>query len=637
MNLRILLGAPLLTLTLLLGACTGMAPAPVQPPAEDGHARALMHSGDLAGAAAEYKRLAATTPSPLRESYLVEAADLMRQTGLLGDAEALLQGIAADRLPAPVLVRYRLALAAVQVEREQNAEALATLEGLERTPLDLDQQQRLYRLRITALERSSQYGEAARQRAALDLLLTDPEPQLANQQALWADLGQLSREELRTLHTQPPPDIFSGWLELALIERIFARSPQQKTGAMEIWHGRFPNHPAAQVLLAEQKAVGPATTPDHIAVLLPLSGQLAPVGQTVREGFLAAFYARGGGDTPVITFYDTATMDVGQAYNNAITAGAQFVVGPLTKENLSRLVAGTPLMVPTLALNRLDDGTQPAANTGGLLYQFGLAPEDDAREVARHAWLMGHRQMIALVPEGAWGERLVQAFASEWHDLGGKLLQTGTFASDNVANTVSTLLHIGQSEERKNRLTRTLGRRLEFEPHRRQDADAVFVGAFPREARQIRPLLSFYYANDLPVYATSHVFSGQPNPTADQDMDGIEFCDLPWMVTPSEKDQALKATNETLWPGNSERYTRLFALGMDAYDVIPELQRLSQGPGYSFPGHTGDLSLTPNGLLRRALSWARFDQGLPVPAAPPPASAEDALSFTTSNEEQTNP
>merc|ERR1712000_3169 len=87
----------------------------------------------------------------------------------------------------------------------------------------------------------------------------------------------------------------------------------------------------------------------------------------------------------------------------------------------------------------------------------------------------------------------------------------------------------------------------EFEPRRREDADWVFLVALPQQGRMIKPALAFNFANDLPVYATSHVFSGVVNSLKDRDLNGVRFCDVPWLLESSElHDSVERYANEKL-------------------------------------------------------------------------------------------
>ncbi len=89
------------------------------------------------------------------------------------------------------------------------------------------------------------------------------------------------------------------------------------------------------------------------------------------------------------------------AYRNAVADGAGIVVGPLTREDVARLVATQSMPVPTLVLNSQDgEGTIPA-----FMYEFTLDPEQEARAAARRIVADGHTHGIALFPRTSWGER----------------------------------------------------------------------------------------------------------------------------------------------------------------------------------------------------------------------------------------
>ena len=84
----------------------------------------------------------------------------------------------------------------------------------------------------------------------------------------------------------------------------------------------------------------------------------------------------------------------------------------------------------------------------------------------------------------------------------------------------------------------------------------------------------------------------------------------PWTLTGSRREPLHSAISE-LWPARSEKYARLYAFGLDAYRIIPHLQRLQQYPFERFNGQTGSLRMDEQQRLRRQLSWAKFRYGKP--------------------------
>src|SRR5690606_35755969 len=109
----------------------------------------------------------------------------------------------------------------------------------------------------------------------------------------------------------------------------------------------------------------------------------------------------------------------------------------------------------------------------------------------------------------------------------------------------------------------------------------------PAQARQIKPTLAFHYAGDIPVYATSHIYSGVPNPSADRDLNGVRFNTMPWIFdTQSEEKKMIDSAVKS-----SAIYSRLHALGVDAYRLSPRLPQLAQIPEMRLYGATGAMRL----------------------------------------------
>ena len=311
-----------------------------------------------------------------------------------------------------------------------------------------------------------------------------------------------------------------------------------------------------------------------------------------------------------------------------LQAGADLVVGPLQKAAADVIANHSSLPVTTLLLNQISaransvsntqDDTQGDAVTGKQstrLYQFGLPLEEEARQVAERAWLHGYKRALSITPEGHWGERLFNAFADHWRALGGQLLESQDYPRPNqdFAGPVKRILNVDASELRAKRLGQTLGRAIESQSRRRGDADFVFLAGLPDEARQLRPQLDFYNAVNLPVLATSHVFRGTPNRVADQDLNGITFADMPWIIRPEHPSfSPLRAVTDQ-WPMQAARHSRLHALGIDAYQLVPALVKLRVQSFARLPGATGELRITRDGRVQRQLSWAKFVDGQPRP------------------------
>jgi outer membrane PBP1 activator LpoA protein len=197
----------------------------------------------------------------------------------------------------------------------------------------------------------------------------------------------------------------------------------------------------------------------------------------------------------------------------------------------------------------------------------------------------------------------------EFESLGGQIVGAVTFAEQaGLADQVVALLNIDRSEARTKRVRQVVGNRIQAERQPRNDADALFLSALPVDARQIKPLLAFNYAGDLPVYATSHLYNGSPNSLSDIDLNGILFCDLPWVIGPPS---TLKLAMSQQRDDTDTRFGRLYALGADAFTLHPYLEQLRASPQARISGETGQLHLVSGSRIARDLPWARFDNGVP--------------------------
>ncbi|MCJ8170684.1 penicillin-binding protein activator [Atopomonas sediminilitoris] len=536
----------------------------------------------------------------------LSAADLALQQNDPSRASQVLDLVNIDQLK-PAQQVFALTLEAeAALARKRPRSALRALEHpsmMYLAELPLAQQERTQLARVVALEANDQTLKALRERLYLAPLLQG-QAAFYNHQAIWALASQLPSD---TLRSGAPSEIdLDGWMKLALIVRE-SSSAELLQQNVQAWRSDYPQHPAAAELPSKlEQLLSSAGQPlQHIALLLPAEGELAGVGRALRDGFMAARLqsVQQGADTPEITLYDSSRLtSLDDFYQQAAAAGAQLVIGPLDKQQVSELARRTELPIPTLALNYAEGTSSAPAQ----MFQFGLAAEDEARSAAQQAWADGHRRAIAMVPNSAWGRRVAGAFEQAWTSMSGQLLATSHVDQPvELANQIAEFLDLRSSEQRTKRLAATLGKDLNAVPTRRQDVDFVFLAASPIQARQIKPTLTFQYAGDLPVYATSHVNSGFSAQEI-KDMNGIRFCETPWLL---DQEDALRQQLASTWPQATGSLGRLYAMGIDAYRLAPRLNQLLLMPDAPVDGETGRLSLTSERRIQRSLPWAEFTDG----------------------------
>ena len=363
--------------------------------------------------------------------------------------------------------------------------------------------------------------------------------------------------------------------------------------------------PGAAAGLAEEAA-------PHIALLLPITGRAAAAAISVREGFMTGYYQTPSAERPRVRVYDTGTNSVAEALAQATQHGADFIVGPLTREEVAAAAEFSVARAPLLALNFLP-AEQPAP---AQFYQYALSPEDEARLAARRILDDHHRRGVALVPAGDWGERVLAAFRQELQGGGGELLGTAVIDASRTDYTgsITEVLRISDSTARYRRLESALGIKLQFEPRRRADIEFIFAAAQSNTERLLRPQLRFHYAGDIPTYATSDAF--EPDVRANEELDGLMFPDMPWMLGGDLADAVHAATREA-WPSGGPQRGRLFAFGFDAFRLAQALRQRRAPGDVSLAGLTGRLSVDPERRVRREMDWAQLHNGelrlLPAP------------------------
>lgn len=601
----------LLALALLAAGCAVQPTAPRVEVSETA-AQAALRQADYEAAAREYLRLAESSQysAAERQQFRLEAADALVRADQPAKAVQLASLIDSRQLALPQQVRLRLVQARAWLAL-RNAEQV--LEGLAATlPPDTDAtaMEEYHQLRALAYSQQGNHLEAAREHALRGRHLGDAEVISENQQQLWNALTQLSAQTLRALRFAPPPDEFSGWMALAEISKQYHLGRHELQQLTEGWRLAYPQHPAQQQFIDEmlRRSTQLVLQPKQIALLLPLSGRFASAGSAVRDGVMAAYFNTPPAQRITVRIYDTANpARVLPSYEQALREGADFVIGPLDKEGVSALLTRDEFPVPTLVLNNIDNYRLPDN-----LYQFALSPEEEAQQVAEHAWVLGYSHGAVFVPEGEWGERLEHAFSRRWEELGGAVTTLARYDSskNDFANPLRTLLNLDLSNTRHRRLEAVTGQKLHFEPRRREDIDFVFLAAFPRQARLIRPQLKFHHAADLPVLATSHLYSGAFARELDRDMDGVVFGDMPWTLKAPTPYQSLRKDADALRISDNA-LQRLIALGTDTYNLIPALKVLESYPFERFHGETGSLRLDAQRRLSRQLTWARFTGGVP--------------------------
>ncbi|GAB1269880.1 penicillin-binding protein activator [Aurantivibrio infirmus] len=557
---------------------------------------------------------AQSSDSPERDAFYLEAAQILASLNEDDWARNLLASIDAGILFNDDFVAYTLLFSRLALDDNAYflAQRILTNPRIEQQwdvlPVEFGQILRQRRAELFAVLGES--TNSVSERISLNSLLFSDEERAANQDAIWQSLKSIPDTELRRLSDEETDLILKGWYSLAAASKNDEADIEQQQANIDRWTSEWPTHPAALHLPSDLQLLRQlvAEQPRQVALLLPLSGGLERSGKAVRDGFFAAYYQakKRGSQTPEIRVFDTYQQDVNTIYDLAVADGADMVVGPLVPSAVDELSFRPDLPVTTLALNYTDQQFGYPEN----LFQYTLAFEDEARQVAERAWIEGHRYAMVLIPQTEVGEKHALAFAKKWQELGGVIVAQSYFADQtDYPDVIKGSLLVDDSEDRAQQLSRLFGTQVEFEARRRQDVDFVFMYAEPKDAIQLKPMMNLQNAGDIPIYSTSKIYSGETNSRTNRDLNGIRFNTIPWVFD----NQSPEKTAIAKYANPNADYGKLYALGVDAYRLYPRLKQLEQVEGTRFYGSTGALRLALDRKIAREQIWAQIVDGVAIP------------------------
>ena len=568
-------------------------------------------SGRYADAAGTYIDLAATVMGDEQTRLTLLAIE---QWLYAGDARRARTALRTIPIPpdGELLWLWSAAAAALRLWEGKPDEALRLLEPLSRQPLPQDHRARVEALRADAYFQKQEPVRAIELFLQREIWLDDEQDIRRNRQRLWAGLKVSDPKLLRDAASFTIDREIRGWLTLGSLANSTGEQGIGWSNGVAQWREAYSDHSAIGILNEmDLPESGRLEFPRQIAIMLPLSGDSATAGKAIRNGFLGAYFnATAGLDSrQQVRVYDiNAAGGALTAYETAVRDGAEFVVGPLFRRGVTELAEEALLPVPVLALNYASDNVHAPPG----FYQFALAPEDEARSAASRIIAEDLQRGVALVPDSDWGRRVLASFAKEFEAAGGTLLATRTYrpADQDFSVEIQELMALQLSVQRYRRLRANVGSPLQFDPRRRQDIEFVFLAADAKAGRLIKSQLKFHYSGELPVYATSVIYSMDGR--SDADLNGVMFAETPWIAGPPAWIADFPSLFGEFWPAE-KRLTRLHAMGYDAYHLVGELFQERIGPMDEIIGATGTLYLESDGRVHRRLAWARFERGQPVP------------------------
>lgn len=385
-------------------------------------------------------------------------------------------------------------------------------------------------------------------------------------QRIWRLIKDQPREALLELRGESQDSVTQGWIDLALATQ--AKAP---ANTISQWRTAYPDHPAPEAFLQQLAQTPP--TPDAarpllqgvVALLLPLN---EPAYRTAAEAVRAGLMAARGNTGAEIRVYATAGSkdEIVALYQQAVTEGAQYVIGPMAREEVTALAAAGQKLLPTLALNSPEQDTLPEN-----LMTFGLPVEAEAIQAARVARAHGIQSAVTVTADTPLTKRMEQAFLKEWQAQEGTVTAQKSFGTDTNLAELKADIAV-------------------------RPADMLFLAANAEQARQVRP----YLDPAIPTFATSHVYDGIAENPDNAALSAIHFVDMPWMINPGHTDFApYREAAAKLAAGEAQRW---FAIGVDAWNILAS--RAAE-KSLLIPGLSGTLHMEGSAIVRE-LPMAQF-------------------------------
>ncbi|GIU40513.1 penicillin-binding protein activator [Shewanella sairae] len=558
-----------------------------------------------------------------RDKYVLLAAHAFINEGNASAADKALKSIAQDISQEPELLAEHIYLSARVLEMTSTYDhALKTLNYPSNWTLPNWQWVSYYQFKAHLYQLVNQPIDQVRQLSLLSKYLPASQAQEVND-TIWRSLQPINQQTLLSFKDDTRNPIFAGWVQLAYIAKHYAVDPNDLVRHLGSWQQLNPNHPAAAKLPTDlEKALNTQPyQPKNIAVLLPLTGPRANIADTVKQGIIANYMATAD-DSVALNFFDTAT-GAQAAYQQAVAAGAEFVIGPLLQSEVEQLQNITPAAepvsptsptapiapvtsktIPQLYLNHIDTFVAEPDK-----FFFALSPTDEAIDAAQRLYNDGIEQPLLLVSNDTVGRRMAESFNQAWQTLTNDPAEIHYYdGGDKMKVTVQKALGVIDSKERIARIKAILTPKIEADFRSRRDVDAIYMISASKDLALLKPFIDVnfsVFAEPVPLYTTSRSRVENNDRETANELNNLTISDIPWLITPNTETRMV---NE-LWPNWSNGRKRLFIMGYDALDLVGKLAQMRALPGYQFSGRSGLLSVQPDGTLNRQLSWGRYQRG----------------------------
>lgn len=426
--------------------------------------------------------------------------------------------------------------------------------------------------------------------------------------SLWNKLELLNQWQLAQLIKAEPPFI-QGWQQLLNYSHRYGANSEQFFHYLSMWEQRYPTHPATLIVEQLRTTTLAVNNIENIAVLLPLSGSQESAGLAAQQGILSAYK----NETAIkIYFIDTNKIDWTTLATQFSESNIDHVIGPLLKSNveayLNLSAQQIELQIPSLFLNL--PSTKQLASYQTVL---SMRPEDEAIQAAATLSQQNYKNPIIVSHQDSVSKRLATAFSQQWKTLTGNDVDIIYFnQGKQMQASLKEGLDVNSSQMRITQLKSHLKNTIKAETRNRRDIDMIYLIGSAAQTRLIKPYIDVNtspFASIIPVFASSRSHSNfdyNNNNSSTNDLQGLTFTQIPWLLTSKQQNKNLAQLSHQLWPKRTDSLSRIFAMGYDSYNLLNKTTLMQQAPYIRHFGQTGVLKLNNSNVLTRSLIWGQY-------------------------------
>jgi ABC-type branched-subunit amino acid transport system substrate-binding protein len=171
----------------------------------------------------------------------------------------------------------------------------------------------------------------------------------------------------------------------------------------------------------------------RIALLLPLTGRAAPIGQSMQQAAEMALFDTGAKELALASYDSGESADTAmEAYRKARTDGVALVLGPLFGQSAAALAP----LVDQGGANVISFSNDESVARRGV-WIMGIAAPPQVRRVVDYSVDTGIRRFAAFAPQTSYGEQMVRTLENQATVRGARVVATELYDPNSVDLTAS--------------------------------------------------------------------------------------------------------------------------------------------------------------------------------------------------------